>query len=265
MAVRKTKQQSSPDTSSLKILVSQTKSASGRSPYDDIAEKYAVRIDFQPFVKIEPVSVQDFRKQRIDLSEHTAVVFTSRTAIDHYFRICEGMRFPIAEGMKYFCTTEAIAVYLQKYTVYRKRKVFFDTGGKANVFAPIAKHPKERYLVPVSDVHNDDLFALLDGKKIDYRKVILFRTVCTGLPPEIKLGDYDMILFFSPAGVAALHDIDPAFEQGRILIGCFGSATAKAITEAGLRLDLPAPTPEAPSMVSALELYLKKQQPSRQK
>ncbi|MDR2791394.1 MAG: uroporphyrinogen-III synthase [Tannerellaceae bacterium] len=248
MAVRKTN-----------ILVTQPRPASGKSPYDGLAEKYGLKIDFHPLVEITPVSVKDFRKQRIELAEHTAVILTSRTAIDHYFRICEGMRFPISEGMKYFCATEAIAVYLQKYTVYRKRKIFFGPDGKPNgIFVPIAKHPKESFLVPVSDVHNDDLFALLESKKIVHRKVVLFRTVSVGLPPEVALSDYDMILLFSPAGVSALRKHNPDFEQGQTLIGCFGAATAKAITESGLRLDLQAPTPEAPSMVNALELYIKK-------
>jgi uroporphyrinogen-III synthase len=249
-----------------KILVSQERPASGKSPYDSLVEKYGVEIAFLPFVQIEPLSIKEFRKQRIDFTAYTAIVFTSRTAIDHYFRICESMRFPISEETKYFCATEAIAVYLQKYIVYRKRKIFFGAGSKAEgVFAPIAKHPKERYLVPVSDIHNDTLFTLLDHKKIEYRKVVLFRTVSAGFPPDTNIKDYSMVLLFSPAGLTALRDNCPGFEQGKIGIGCFGASTAKAIAEAGLRIDLQAPTPEAPSMVTALEQYLKTQLPPKRK
>ncbi|MDR3129545.1 MAG: uroporphyrinogen-III synthase [Tannerellaceae bacterium] len=244
----------------LKILVSQERPTSGKSPYDDLAEKYGVEIAFLPFVRIEPVSIKDFRKQRVDLAGHTAVVLTSQTAIDHYFRVCESMRFTVSENMKYFCSTERIAFYLQKYIVYRKRKIFFGVDSKAeSLFIPIAKHPKERYLIPVSDIHNDTLFTLLDNKKIEYQKVVLFRTVSAGFPPDTNINDYSMVLLFTPAGLTALQDNCPNFEQGQINIGCFGSSTAKAITEAGLRVDLLAPTPEALSMVTALEQYLKKQ------
>ncbi|MDR3137789.1 MAG: uroporphyrinogen-III synthase [Tannerellaceae bacterium] len=249
------KQVGSP--SPLKILVSQERPVTGKSPYDDLAEKYGVEIAFLPFIKIEPVSVKDFRKQRINLAEHTAVVLTSQTAIDHYFRICKSMRFSVPENMKYFCATERIAFYLQKYTAYRKRKIFFGVDSKAeSLFVPISKHPKERYFIPVSDIHNDTLFTLLNNKKIEHEKVVLFHTVSAGFPPDMNINEYHMVLIFTPAGFTALQDNCPNFEQGQINIGCFGSSTAKAITEAGLRVDLQAPTPEARSMVTALEQYL---------
>jgi uroporphyrinogen-III synthase len=244
----------------LKILVSQERPVSGKSPYDDLAEKYGVEISFLPFINIEPVSVKDFRKQRVNLADYTAVVLTSQTAIDHYFRICESMRFSVSENTKYFCSTERIALYLQKYITYRKRKIFFGVDSKAeSLFVPIAKHPKERYLVPVSDIHNEALFLLLDNKKIEYRKVVLFRTVSASFPPGTNINDYNVVLLFTPAGLTALRDNCPNFEQGQINIGCFGLSTAKVITEAGLRVDLHAPTPEARSMVTALEQYLIKQ------
>ena len=229
-----------------KLLVSQPKPASEKSPYFDIAEKYGVEIDFRPFIKVEPLSSKEFRQQRISVLDHTAVIFTARVAIP--------------ETMKYFCMTEAIAVYLQKYIVYRKRKIFYGQTGKADdLVTVIAKHAKEKYLVPVSDVHKDDLFALLDAKKINYTKAVMFRTVSNDFAKDEKF-DYDMLVFFSPSGISSLLKNFPDFKQDDIKIGCFGPTTAKAVKDAGLRLDVEAPTVEAPSMTAALDLYLKKQQ-----
>jgi len=242
-----------------KLLVSQPKPASDKSPYFDIAEKYGVEIDFRPFIKVEPVSSKEFRQQRITILDYTAVVFTARTAIDHFFHLCEELRVTIPETMKYFCMTEAIAVYLQKYTVYRKRKIFFaQTGKQEELVTIIGKHPKEKYLIPVSDVHKEDLFQQLDAKKIDYTKAVMYRTVSNDFSEDEKF-DYDMLLFFSPSGIASLLKNFPDFQQDDIRIGCFGPTTAKAVREAGLRLDVEAPSPEAPSMTAALELYLKKE------
>ncbi len=242
-----------------KLLVSQPKPASEKSPYFDIAEKYGVDIDFRPFIKVEPVSAKEFRQQKISILDYTAVVFTARTAIDHFFHLCEDLRVTIPETMKYFCTTEAIAVYLQKYTVYRKRKIFFAAGGKQEELVTlIGKHPKEKYLIPVSDVHKDDLFVQLDAKKIDYSKAVMYRTVSNDFSEDEKF-DYDMLLFFSPSGISSLLKNFPDFEQNDIRIGCFGPTTAKAVREAGLRLDIEAPSPEAPSMTAALDMYLKKE------
>ena len=225
-----------------KLLVSQPKPASEKSPYFDIAEKYGVEIDFRPFIKVEPLSSKEFRQQRISVLDHTAVIFTA------------------PETMKYFCMTEAIAVYLQKYIVYRKRKIFYGQTGKADdLVTVIAKHAKEKYLVPVSDVHKDDLFALLDAKKINYTKAVMFRTVSNDFAKDEKF-DYDMLVFFSPSGISSLLKNFPDFKQDDIKIGCFGPTTAKAVKDAGLRLDVEAPTVEAPSMTAALDLYLKKQQ-----
>ena len=226
----------------------------------DTAEKYGVEIDFRPFIKVEPLSSKEFRQQRISVLDHTAVIFTARTAIDHFFHLCEELRVAIPETMKYFCMTEAIAVYLQKYIVYRKRKIFYGQTGKADdLVTVIAKHAKEKYLVPVSDVHKDDLFALLDAKKINYTKAVMFRTVSNDFAKDEKF-DYDMLVFFSPSGISSLLKNFPDFKQDDIKIGCFGPTTAKAVKDAGLRLDVEAPTVEAPSMTAALDLYLKKQQ-----
>lgn len=242
-----------------KMLVSQPKPASEKSPYFDIAEKYGVEIDFRPFIKVEGLSSKEFRQQRISILDYTAVIFTARTAIDHFFRLCEELRVTIPETMKYFCMTEAVAVYLQKYIVYRKRKIFFGANGKLDDLVTIvAKHPKEKYLVPVSDVHKDDLFSMLEAKKIAYTKAVMFRTVSNEFSKDEKF-DYDMLIFFSPSGISSLLKNFPDFKQENIRIGCFGPTTAKAVKEAGLRLDVEAPTPEAPSMTAALELYLKKE------
>ncbi len=239
-----------------KVLVSQPKPETEKSPYFDIAEKYGVTIEFRPFIKVEPVTAKDFRAQRVAVLDHTAVIFTAKTAVDHFFRLCDELRVQIPETMKYFCVTESIAVYLQKYTVYRKRKIFFGAGKIEDLIVSINKHNKETYLVPVSDVHKDDLMHLLDEKKIKYNKAIMYRTVSNDFTPEEKF-DYDMLLFFSPAGISSLMKNFPEFQQNDIKIGCFGSSTAKAVRDAGLRLDIEAPSPEAPSMTAALENYLK--------
>ena len=243
-----------------KVLVSQPKPATEKSPYFDIAEKFGVEIDFRPFFKVEPLTSKEFRQQKISILDHTAVVFTSRHAINHFFHLCEELRVTIPETMKYFCVTEAIAVYLQKYIVYRKRKIFFGQTGKVEDLAVvIGKHPKEKYLIPVSDVHKEDLISLLEAKKISYTKAIMYRTVSNDFEDNEKF-DYDMLVFFSPSGISSLLKNFPNFEQKDIKIGCFGPTTAKAIKDAGLRLDMEAPTPEAPSITAALEMYLKKQQ-----
>lgn len=242
-----------------KLLVSQPKPASDKSPYFDIAQKYGVEIDFRPFIKVEGLSAKEFRQQRISILDFTAVIFTARTAIDHFFSLCEELRITIPETMKYFCITEAIAVYLQKYIVYRKRKIFYgQTGKPEDLVTVVAKHPKEKYLVPVSDVHKDDLLSMLEAKKINFEKSVMYRTVSNDFTEEEKF-DYDMLIFFSPSGINSLLKNFPNFDQGDIKIGCFGPTTAKAVKDAGLRLDLEAPTAEAPSMTAALDLYLKKE------
>ena len=243
-----------------KVLVSQPKPATEKSPYFDIAEKFGVEIDFRPFFKVEPLTSKEFRQQKISILDHTAVVFTSRHAINHFFHLCEELRVAIPETMKYFCVTEAIAVYLQKYIVYRKRKIFFGQTGKVEDLAVvIGKHPKEKYLIPVSDIHKEDLISLLEAKKISYTKAVMYRTVSNDFEDNEKF-DYDMLVFFSPSGISSLLKNFPNFEQKDIKIGCFGPTTAKAIKDAGLRLDMEAPTPEAPSITAALGIYLKKQQ-----
>jgi uroporphyrinogen-III synthase len=239
-----------------KVLVSQPKPSSDKSPYFDIAEKYGVEIVFRPFIKVEGVSAKEFRQQKVSILDHTAVVFTSRHAIDHFFTLCTELRVAIPETMKYFCTSEQIALYIQKYVQYRKRKVFFGATGKfADLMPSIVKHNSEKYLVPLSDVHTDEIKNALDAKKIQHSEAVMYRTVSNDFTPEEKF-DYDMLLFFSPAGIQSLLKNFPEFDQKDIAIGCFGPSTAKAVKDAGLRLDLEAPTVEAPSMTAALDKFI---------
>lgn len=243
-----------------KILVSQPKPSSEKSPYFDIAKKNNVEMVFRPFFKVEGITAKEFRQQKISLLNHTAVVFTSRHAIDNYFKLAKELRVTIPEEMKYFCVTETIALYIQKYTQYRKRKVFFGTTGKIDDLLPsMMKHKTEKYLVPLSSVHNDNVKNLLDSKKLTHTECVMFRTVSDDLTPEeVKNFDYDMLVFFSPTGVKALKKNFPDFKQGDIKIAAFGPATAKMITDEGLTLDLEAPSKEYPSMSSALEAFLSK-------
>ena len=245
------------DSNIKKILVSQPDPKTEKSPYHDIAEKYGVQVIFRPFIRIDPVSAKDFRTQRINILDHTAIIFTAKTAIDHFFRLCEELRIQISETMKYFCVTEAIAVYLQKYIIFRKRKIFYPNSSRIeDLVIYINKHNKEHFLIPVSDVHKEDLLKLLDDKKIKYTKAIMYRTVSNDFVPDEPF-DYNVLLFFSPSGVASLLKNFPNFEQNGTAIGTFGPMTAKAVRDAGLRLDIEAPNPLAPSMTAALEQYLK--------
>lgn len=213
---------------------------------------------FRPFIKVEGLTAKEFRQQKISIPDFTAIIFTARTAIDHFFRLCEEMRITIPDTMKYFCTTESIALYLQKYIVYRKRKIFHGTTGKIDNLLPLlTKHNKERFLYIISDVHNEDQ-NILDSNKINYTKAVMYRTVSNDFGPDEKF-DYDMLIFFSPSGIDALMKNFPDFKQGDIKIGCFGATTAKAVRDAGLRLDVEAPSPKAPSMTAALDIFLKEQ------
>lgn len=240
-----------------KVLVSQPKPASEKSPYYDIAEKYGVKIDFRPFIKVESLSAKEFRQQKVSILDHTAVIFTSRHAIDHFFNLCTELRVTIPETMKYFCVTEAVALYIQKYVQYRKRKIFFGATGKIEDLVPsIVKHKTEKYLVPMSDVHNDDVKNLLDKNNIQHTEAVMYRTVSNDFTSDEEF-DYDMLVFFSPAGVTSLKKNFPDFDQKEIRIGTFGSTTAHAVRDAGLRLDLEAPTVQAPSMTAALDMFIK--------
>ena len=241
-----------------KILVSQPKPTSEKSPYFDIAEKFDVELVFRPFIKVEGITSKEFRAQKISILDYTAVVFTSRHAIDHFFTMAKELRINIPEDMKYFCVTETIALYIQKYVQYRKRKIFFGETGKIEDLIPsMVKHKTEKYLVPMSDVHNNSLSMLLDSKKLNHKECVMYKTVSNDFTEEeVKNFDYDMLIFFSPSGIEALTKNFPDFNQGNIAIATFGPATAKAAKEAGLRLDIEAPSEKYPSMTGALQHYL---------
>ena len=242
-----------------KILISQPQPSSDKSPYYDIAKEFGVQLDFRPFFKVEGISAKEFRQQKINLLDYTAVVFTSRHAINNYFNLAKEMRITIPEDMKYFCSIETIALYIQKFVQYRKRKVFFvKTGNIDDLLPTMVKHKTEKYLVPLSSVHNDDMKNLLDSKHLKHRECVMYRTVSNDFTDEEKKNfDYDMLVFFSPTGVRALLKNFPDFKQGDTKIAAFGPATAREIEAQGLRLDLQAPSKEFPSMAMALKNYLK--------
>ena len=245
-----------------KILVSQPKPSSEKSPYYDIASKFGVELIFRPFIKVEGISTKDFRAQKVNILDYTAIVFTSRHAIDHFFTLAKDLRVAIPEDMKYFCVTETVSHYIQKYVQYRKRKVFFGSNGKIDDLIPtMVKHKTEKYLVPMSDVHNDSIAQMLDAKKLHHQECVMYRTVSNDFTPEeVENFDYDMLIFFSPAGIESLTKNFPNFKQGDIAIATFGPATAKAVKDAGLRLDLEAPSEKYPSMTGALQHYLLEKQ-----
>ena len=240
-----------------KILVSQPQPTTDKSPYFDISEKYNVRIDFRPFIKVEPILAKEFRTQRISILDHTAIIFNARHGIDHFFKLCEEMRITIPETMKYFCVSESVAVYLQRYIHFRKRKVFYGTNGKlAELVTIMSKHLDEKYLLITSDVQNEESMSMFEKSKINYNKAVMYRTVTNDFGKDEEF-DYDMLLFFSPIGIASLLKNFPDFKQGDIQIGCYGATTVQAVRDAGLRLDLEAPLPGLSSMTAALENYLK--------
>lgn len=240
-----------------KILVSQPKPTAARSPYFDIEERFGVEIVFHPFIRVEALTPAEFRRQKVYITDYTAVVFTSRHAIDHFFQLCKNMKVAIPDSMKYFCITEPVSHYIQKYVQYRKRKVFFGRTGKIeDMLPPMLKHKTERFLVPQSDVHTDDFANLLESKKFSHREAVMFRTVSNDFATG-EAFDYDMLIFFSPSGITSLYKNFPNFEQGDVAIGTFGPATARAAKEAGLRVDLEAPTAKYPSITSALHDYLR--------
>ena len=245
-----------------KILVSQPKPSSEKSPYFDIANRFGVELVFRPFIKVEAITSKEFRAQKVSILDYTAIVFTSRHAIDHFFTLAKELRVTIPEDMKYFCVTETISLYIQKYVQYRKRKVFFGTTGKIDDLIPtMAKHKTEKYLVPMSDVHNDSVAQMLDAKKLNHHECVMYRTVSNDFTPEeVKNFDYDMLIFFSPSGIESLTKNFPGFQQGDIAIATFGPATAQAARDAGLRLDLEAPSEKYPSMTGALQHFLLEQE-----
>ena len=242
-----------------KILVSQ-KTPRVLTPYQAVTEKYGVTFDFRPFFAVEPLTSREFRSQRVNLAEYTAIVFSSRHAIDAFFQLAEELRVKIPETMKYFCTTELVAMYLQKHIVYRKRKIFYGTGTPDSVLALIGpKHKGEKFLITTSDTSNADAMTrLFEARGLDFKTAVFIKSVSQDMK-DVRLEDYDMIVFYNPADVKSLQENFPDFRQGDIRFVSYGRSIVKAMEEAGLRIDVKAPTPEAPSVARAIELYLENQ------
>ena len=243
-----------------KILVSQPRPSSDKSPYFEMEKDYGVELVFRPFIKVEGLSSKEFRQQKVSILNYTAVVFTSRHAIDNYFKLAGEMRLEIPETMKYFCVTETIALYIQKYVQYRKRKVFFGKTGKIDDLLPtMVKHKAERFLIPMSDVHDDTVKKLLDAKKLNHTECVMYHTVSNDFTEdEVKTFDYDMCIFFSPSGINAFNTTFGNSMNDKVVVGTFGPATAKAAHDAGLKVEVEAPTVQHPSMTSALKDFLEK-------
>ena len=244
----------------MKILISQHV-PSNLAPYEVLQNQCGAELDFHPFFLIEPLSAKEFRAEHINLPDYTAIVFSSRHAIDAYFKLCEEMRFKVPETMKYFCSTEAVAMYLQKHIVYRKRKIFYGTGTPDSVVALIGpKHKGEKFLIATSDnSNNDTLYRLFDAAKLDYTPAVFVKSVPQDLK-DVDLHAYDMIVLYNPADVKSLYENFPAFEQGDIKFVSYGRSIVKAMEEAGLSIEVKAPSPEVPSVARAIERYLEQQQ-----
>ncbi len=239
------------------ILVSQPEPKVENSPYFELIQKHKVKIDFRPFIHVEGVAVKDVRAQKIDLNNFTAIILTSKNAVDHFFRVAEEMRYKVPEDLKYFCQSEAVAYYLQKYVIYRKRKIYVGQKDFVDLSPLIKKYKEEKFLLPASDQLNFDVPQTLDGLKVNWTQGIFYRTVMSDLT---DLADvyYDVLAFFSPTGIKSLFKNFPDFQQNDTRIAVFGSTTQKEALEHGLRVDIMAPSPEAPSMTMALEKYIAK-------
>lgn len=239
------------------VLVSQPKPETEKSPYFDLSDECKVKIDFRPFIHIEGVSGKEIRQQRINFLDFSAVIFTSRNAVDHYFKVAEESRITIPHDMKYFCISESTAFYLQKYIVYRKRKIFYGQQTFADLITVLKKHKDNKFLLPCSDILRPNIPKLLEENSIDFTCATLYKTVCSDLS-DLKEVNYDVLVFFSPSGIKSLYQNFPDFKQNNTRIAVFGPTTAKAAEDAGLNIDIAAPKPESPSMTKALELYIKK-------
>ncbi|MBB79099.1 MAG: uroporphyrinogen-III synthase [Crocinitomicaceae bacterium] len=238
------------------ILVSQPKPEGKKSPYFDLAKKYNLQIDFRSFIQVEGIKAQEFRKQKIDLKNHTAVILTSKTAVDHYFRISQEMRFQVPDAMKYFCISEAVAYYLQKYVAYRKRKIFFGKQTIVDLVDVLKKHRNNQFLLPCTDILRDTIPSTLEANDFSFTKAVIYKTVASDLS-DLENVYYDMLVFYSPGGIESLLKNFPNFKQNKTIIAAFGPTTANAIVKNKLRLDLHAPQPNAPSMTGAIENYVK--------
>ncbi len=238
------------------ILVSQPAPSGEHSPYYDLAKKYNLKIDFRPFIHVEGVPFKEFRKQKVDILAHTAIILTSRNAVDNLFRICKEARIEMPTDMKYFCISEQTANYLQKYIVIRKRKIFVGNKTAQDLINVIKKHPKEKYLYPCSNIRKDDIPDFMKSNDMHFTEAVFYRTVASDLS-DLADVNYDIIAFFSPSGINSLFTNFPDFKQNNTRIAAFGPTTAKAVRDMGLRLDIEAPHPNAPSMTGAIEMYIK--------
>lgn len=241
------------------ILITQPKPENDKNPYFDLARKHNLIVEFKPFIHLEGIGAKEFRKQKINPAEYTALIFTSRSAVDQFFKLCDDLRIRMSPDAKYYCMTEAIALYLQKYILFRKRKVFFGDGTFQGLTEIIEKHRDgEKFLMPCSDIHKSDTSDYLRKKKYEFAEAIIFKTVPVELTEE-EIRRFDLVVFFTPTGVHALKQNFPEFEQKSLRIGAFGPFTAQAVTDAGLRLDIQAPAPQSPSMTMAIDNYLIRQ------
>src|SRR6187551_1483534 len=240
-----------------RILITQPRPDSDKSPYFELCRKYNLELDFQPFIRLEGIPARDFRKQKIDIPNYTGVIFTSRNAIDHFFRTCDELKVSVSQDTKYFCITEAVALYLQKFILYRKRKVFYGAdGSNKSLFDVINKHKdNERFLYPCSESFDSEITNWLKSHSCEYATPVLYKIISNDIKAVINR-NFDVICLFTPGGVRSLLENFPEFKQNGTKIGVFGANTFKAAEDAGLTLHIKAPQPQAPSMVSALELYL---------
>jgi len=239
------------------ILVSQPEPKIENSPYFDLQEKQKVKIDFRPFIHVEGVPAKEIRLQKIDLSNYTAIILTSRNAVDHFFRVADEMRFKVPDSMKYFCQSEAVAYYLQKYVVYRKRKIYVGKRTFSELSPTIKKYKDEKFLLPTTDKLKPEVPEILDGLSVNWKQAVFYKTVISDLS-DLEDVFYDILVFFSPSGIDSLFKNFPDFKQNDTRIAVFGNTTIKAVEAHGLRVDISAPTPETPSMTMALEKYINK-------
>lgn len=238
------------------ILVSQVRPEGEKSPYFDLAEKYDLKIDFRPFIHVQGATAQEVRSQRVNFADYTAVIMTSKVAVDHYFRVAEEMRFSVPDSMKYFCISEAVALYLQKYVIYRKRKIFFGTQTIEDVAVVMKKHKNEKFLLPCTDILRDKIPEVLESAGYAFKKAVLYRTAASDLS-DLEDVYYDILVFFSPAGIESLFKNFPDFKQNNTVIATFGPTTSNAALKNNLRVDISAPQPNMPSMTAALEHFIK--------
>lgn len=239
------------------ILITQEAPTDFNSPYLKLAEKFNLKIDFRPFIQVEAVPVKEFRKQKIDILQHTAIIFTSRHAVDHFFHICQELKIEMPADMKYFCISDQTSNYLQKYIVIRKRKIFTGLKDTKDLLEIIKKHRNEKFLFPCSDIRKNDIPDFLKENSYHFTEAVIYHTVASNLA-DLKNVYYDILAFFSPSGINSLFVNFPEFKQNNTRIAAFGATTAKAVRDAGLTLDIEAPLPNAPSMTGAIELYIKK-------